>query len=213
MLLSLPTAYLPPLDYFAVMMQSDRFFIDGNRPYRKQSFANRAGIVTSQGILNLSVPCTKPNGNRTLDKEVLVCNLEKWQRDHWRGIVTAYNKSPYFLYYRDELEDFYQQKPQKLIDFNTALLDFVIKKLRLPVTRVEAASVPAEAETVAFDFGPKQPEKYYIDPYMQTFPCKASLHNISILDLMFNLGPEAVVFLQTARPARKQLTLISQPLP
>ena len=201
LLLSLPTAYLPPLDYFAVMMQSDRFFIDGNRPCSKQTFANRAQIVTSQGILNLSVPCTKPNGHRSLDKDLLVCNLEKWQRDHWRGIVTAYNKSPYFLYYRDELETFYMQKPQKLVDFNTALLDFIVRKLHLPVMRVENASEFAEAETVAFDFGPKHPEKYHINPYMQTFPCEVPLHNISILDLMFNLGPEAVVFLQQGRPA------------
>lgn len=198
MLLSLPTAYLPPLDYFAAMMQSDTFIIDGNRPFRRQSFANRAGIVTSQGVLNLSVPCTKPNGGHTLDKDVLVCNLEKWQRDHWRGIVTAYNKSPYFLYYRDELEEFYKQEPHRLMDFNNALLDFVIRKLRLPVKRVEAEI----ASPTALDFGPKQPEKYHIDPYMQTFPCEASLHNISILDLMFNLGPEAAALLQTARPAR-----------
>lgn len=201
-MLSLPTAYLPPLDYFAAMVQAGTFFIDGNRPCRKQTFANRACIVTSQGVLNLSVPCTKPHGSHTLDGEILVCNLEKWQRDHWRGIVTSYNKSPYFLYYRDELETFYKKEPQKLVDFNTALLDFIIKKLHLPVTRVKDASEFAEAETVALDFGPRQPEKYHFEPYMQTFPCEAPRHGLSILDLMFNLGPETVVFLQTARPAR-----------
>lgn len=194
--LSLPTAYLPPLDYFAAMVQAGEFCIDTHRPWRRQTFANRAYIVTSQGVLTLSVPCGKPRGAQTLDKDVLVCHLEKWQRDHWRGIVTAYNKSPYFLYYRDELEVFYGQTPQRLVDYNNALLDFVIKKLHLPVKRVGA-----EIDSLtAIDFGPKQPQKYHFEPYMQTFPCKASLHNISILDLMFNLGPEAVALLQAARP-------------
>ncbi len=199
-MLSLPTAYLPPLDYFAAIVREGAFFIDGNRTCRKQTFANRAYIVTSQGTLTLSVPCIKPNGSHTLEKDVLICYRENWQRDHWRSIVTAYNKSPYFLYYRDELEMFYTQKTEKLIDFNNALLDFVIEKLHLPVKRGAETDSP-----LALDFGPKQPEKYHIEPYMQTFPCEAPRHHLSILDLMFNVGPESVMYLRS--------TLTSQPLP
>lgn len=210
-MLSLPTAYLPPLDYFAAMVQAGEFFIDARRPCRKQTFANRACIVTSQGILKLSIPCTKPRGSHTPDGEILVCNLEKWQRDHWRGIVTAYNKSPYFLYYRDELETFYTQKAEKLIDFNNALLDFVVRKLRLPIKRVQAPSDIASGDPapIVLDFSPKQPEIHSFTPYLQTFPCETALHTLSILDLMFNLGPESLAYLQTAR----LVTSISRPLP
>lgn len=204
---------MPPLDYFAALVQAGRFYVDTDETYRKQTFRNRALIVTSQGTLCLSVPCVKPLGNGTPVSEVRVSVQGNWQRDHWRGIVTAYNKSPYFLYYKDELEDFYRRplqdgegNPLRLAGFNAGFLDFFIRKLRLPVERVrENPSCLPTGEggkryVPPMDFSPKCPVKFDFEPYLQTFPCTENRGHLSILDLLFNLGPEAAFFLQSARP-------------
>lgn len=207
------TAFMPPLDYFAALVRAGRFYVDTDETYRKQTFRNRALIVTSQGVLCLSVPCVKPRGNHTPVSEVRMGAQGNWQREHWRGIVTAYNKSPYFLYYKDELEDFYRRPLRdgdgnllRLAGFNAGLLDFFIRKLRLPVERIreKPPSLPVgEGEkryVPPMDFSPKSPVKFDFEPYLQTFPCVEDRGRLSILDLLFNLGPEAAFLLESARP-------------
>lgn len=201
------TAYLPPLDYFAALVAAGRFSVEESETYRKQTFRNRAWIVTSQGVLGLTVPCVKPAGNRTPAGEVRLDMREKWPRTHWRSIVTAYNKSPYFLYYRDEIESIYSRLPQesgaegpRLVDFNNAFLDFFIGKMRLPATRVEADAPCPEKFVPPLDFSPKSPLLFAFEPYLQTFPSVAEPGRLSILDLLFNAGPEAALRIASARP-------------
>ncbi len=99
-----------------------------NEYYRKQTYRNRAVILHAQGEQRLTVPVSSPKGPYTKADEVLLCYHQNWQRDHWRSLCTAYNNSPYFLYYRDELEAILlQDRFEKLWDLNERLMAFFIK--------------------------------------------------------------------------------------
>lgn len=217
--LKMSTAYLPPLDFFAALVKNGRFMIDTRELYRKQSFRNRAFIVTSQGPLALSLPCVKPYGKNTQVRKVSVLMTQHWAREHWRSLCTAYNKSPYFLYYRDELESYYmglesgkeREMDPGLLEINDFFIDFVIRRLKLDVQRVYPSpakgldvsgeiSIPdGKMVPVSMDFSPKDTCKFEYEPYMQTFISSMPLGHLSILDLLFNVGPEAAYYLGSAR--------------
>ncbi len=195
--LQLCTAYMPPLDYFASLLKVESFAVDERENYRKQTFRNRALIVTSQGVQVLSVPCIKTAGNHTPVGEVAVDSGKKWQRHHWRSICTAYNRSPFFLYYRDELETIIYRPWKTLPELNNALTDFFLAKLKLPVKRVQMPEYPEGS--LPLDFTDKTPPHYGFDSYLQTFPSAAPLGHVSVLDLLFNTGPEAALILASAQ--------------
>ena len=92
----LSTAYLPPIEYFATILACDGFELENHEHYIKQSYRNRCKIMTSNGILDLSIPVNKVNGNHTLIKDIRISYLSNWQSNHWRAIESAYNKSPFF---------------------------------------------------------------------------------------------------------------------
>lgn len=190
---------MPPLDYFAALLKAGSFMVDVRETYRKQTFRNRALIVTSQGVQTLSVPCIKTSGNHTPVGEVAVDGGRKWRQNHWRSICTAYNRSPFFLYYRDELEAILYRPWHTLPELNEALTDFFIAKLKLPVKRVQA--LEQQAYSLPLDFTDKTPPRYCFDSYLQTFPSPAPSGHLSVLDLLFNTGPEAALFLAGARLA------------
>ena len=210
------TAYLPPLDYCAALVRAGSFQVETAETYPKQTIRNRARIVTSQGVLTLSVPCIRPQGNHTPVSEVLIDAKQAWARVHWRGICTAYNNSPYFLYYKDEWADLYQWAEKearaglRLLDFNDRILDLLVQKLRLPVRRLNVLElrskegVPENGTTKGgfvppLDFDAAQAPCFAFEPYMQTFPCDADVARLSILDLLFNVGPQSLAYLQSAR--------------
>lgn len=205
-MLRLCTAYFPPLDYFATLAREGEFVVDTQEHYIKQTFRNRCRIVTSQGVQDLSVPCIKTMGNHTPVEKMAIDNAKNWQRGQWRSLCTAYNKSPFFLYYRDDLEIFFEKRYENLSELNTGIIDLLLKKLRLSAQRVDepahgnTAGLPDAAFVPPLDFSPKKPVKFTFEPYLQTFPCPSPTGHLSILDLLFNAGPEAASILQNAQP-------------
>lgn len=205
-MLRLCTAYFPPLDYFASLAKEGEFVVDTQEHYIKQTFRNRCRIVTSQGIQDLSVPCIKTMGNHTPVEKMAIDNAKNWQRGHWRSLCTAYNKSPFFLYYKDDLAVFFEKRYENLSELNAEIIDLLLKKLKLSAKRLDEASCKTltdSAETAfvpPLDFSPKKPVKFTFEPYLQTFPCPSPLGHLSILDLLFNAGPEAASILKSPRP-------------
>lgn len=203
-MLRLCTAYFPPLDYFAAIVRAGVFTIDTQEHYRKQTFRNRCMIVTSQGVQNLSVPCVKTLGNHTPAAQIGIDSNKHWQRDHWRSICTAYNKSPFFLYYKDGIAPFFEKEYTNLCELNGQIIDMLLKKLKLPAQRVPWQEAENEADyTPPADCSPKKEARFSFDAYLQTFPCQEALGHLSILDLLFNAGPETASILQNAKPLTK----------
>ena len=198
------TCYLPPVEYFAIIMHNGGATIEVYETYSKQTYRNRCHIATAGGLLALTVPVLKINGNHTRTDEAAVSYHIPWNRTHWRSIEAAYNKSPYFLYYRDALEPLYNIHYERLIDLNTRFLETMLNilKIRIPITfstsYKQHESVGADFR---FDIHPKKPAYLCaareFPRYTQVFDDKCGfLPNLSIVDLLFNMGPDAHDYLK-----------------
>jgi hypothetical protein len=198
------TAYLAPVEYFARIIHTDDVYIEKEEHYIKQTYRNRCLICTANGIQPLIIPVIKVNGNRTKIKDMEISCAEKWQLNHWRAITSAYSNSPYFLYYKDELEPFFFNKYKYLLDFNTKLLTTVMEILDFDFEMHFTKSYSGNAENGITDLrneiSPKRKTLIQFYPYTQVFSAKFGfLPNLSIVDLIFNLGPESMKYLQAHR--------------
>ncbi|MDL2254890.1 WbqC family protein, partial [Bacteroidales bacterium OttesenSCG-928-J16] len=111
-----PTAYMPPVSYFALLARRDVLEVETRETFPKQSWRNRCSIATAQGVLDLTIPVVKPYGNRTQTKDVLIDARQKWQNNHWRAIESAYNKSPYFFYFQNKLKELIYSEQASLLE-------------------------------------------------------------------------------------------------
>jgi len=119
-------AYLPPIDYLLEMKNADHTFVEVYENYQKQTYRNRATILTGNGLYDLIIPVIRNSAKQI--KEIQIDNSMAWQRNHWKTIESAYNNSPFFLYYRDFFEPLFQKKQTFLFDFNMDLL-LLLRKL------------------------------------------------------------------------------------
>lgn len=202
--LLLSTSYLPPVEYFAFIMRNGAATIEVQETYPKQTYRNRCHIATSGGLLALTVPVIKTNGNHTRTDEATISYHLPWNRTHWRSMEAAYNTSPYFLYYRDALEPIYYQHFSKLIDLNMRFLETMLDllKIQVPVS-FSTTYIPHESakDDFRFDIHPKKPPclcpAIKFPHYTQVFDEQwGFLPNLSIVDLLFNMGPDAHDYLQ-----------------
>ncbi len=191
----LSTAYLPPVHYFMAMKLAGEVYIEKHETYAKQTYRNRCEIYTSNGKLALTIPVKKVNGNHTVIDQVEVSDQYNWQVLHWRAIHAAYANSPFFLYYKDDLKFFYQNKFNSLFDFNQQLLSEIISLIGINV-KISYTEVFEKQPENWIDYrntiSPKKlPTEFYLKPYYQSFNEKHGfISGLSILDVLFNIGPE-----------------------
>lgn len=214
----LSTAYLPPVEYFQKIVSSGSFFIESHEYFVKQTYRNRCTILGANGVQTLSIPLINEH-EKTLIIEKKISYKEKWQHQHWRSITSAYANSPYFIYYSDELKIFYERKYDFLFEYNTELLKMILKLLKVKVEikftdtfldsrhpeLVSGSDVEmlkqVQHDVSGGDFrntiSPKNKREIAnFKPYTQVFSDKHGFKpNLSIIDLLFNVGPEAREFL------------------
>lgn len=203
----LPTAYLPPLSWMALAFHSGSVGIEIHETYPKQTFRNRCNIASSSGILSLTVPVIRTYGNHTTTGLIGIDNSVNWQQLHWRSMVTAYNKSPYFLYYRDLFEPIYTKKHELLIDLNRELLSILLKVLQIrnkEILFTDSYDFKPDAADLRNSFKPgnraDQSITQGLPRYMQTFEVNHGyIPDLSIVDLLFNLGPDALPYLANVK--------------
>lgn len=197
----LSTAYFPPISYFTFLAKSGKVFIEQMETFPKQTCRNRCEILTAAGKMKLVVPVSKPSGNHTLTREIIISYRENWPLHHWKSIQSAYRSSPYFNYYEDVIGPLFGMKEQRLIDHNHKILNALLKILGLNPEIEFTADYFHEPEGLT-DLRRKISGKKKITgrdflPYPQVFNYKTGfIPDLSILDLLFNLGPEANAYLQ-----------------
>ncbi|MGZ3865499.1 MAG: WbqC family protein [Bacteroidia bacterium] len=192
----LSTAYLPPIEYFRKIVSTNEILIEKHEHYVKQTYRNRCNILGPNGVQKLSIPLVNTH-DKTQVGEKKIAHAENWQKQHWRSITTAYANSPYFIYYCDELQFFYQDKYENLLEYNTELLKVLLKTLKIKAEIKFTDSFVAEAEndfrnSISTKTGLQDTFKPYTQVFSGKFPFAP---NLSIIDLLFNKGPEAKDFL------------------
>ena len=183
--------YLPNLSYFCLLLQYDSWQIDEDFPFQKQSYRNRCEILLSNKVEKLVVPIRKLKGT-DLMKDVIIDYKEDWRKKHWRGIQSAYGKTPFFEYYAPFFEKTFQKEHLRLIDLNSELLNVVLKCLNLKPRFTADEGTESLSRLVV---GKKFVLEFNGPSYEQPFG--AVFHpNLSIIDLLFNIGPESLSFLK-----------------
>ncbi len=202
MAILIPTAYLPPACYMAEALHADKIVLEAFETYSKQTIRNHCVIFGPNGRQILSIPIVKPNGNHTLTKDVIISTHQPWQKIHWRSIETAYSNSPFFLFYQDMFLRFYEKQFKFLFDLNTEILQLLLKTLKsgISVTQTEKfEKSPASVKDLRTILGTKNhPLELSYPHYTQVFETRHGfLPGLSILDVIFNLGPEASSYLKS----------------
>ncbi len=193
----LSTAYFPPAIYFSLIRNSDKVFVEREENYVRQTYRNRCRILTSGGILNLTVPVMKGNVLKAKVKDITIDYSKRWQQVHLRALTSAYSRSPFFQFYSDPIINIIQKKHSFLIDLNNELLLQCLGFLDMDKCINYTSSFLPHT-------GLSNDYRYRITPgkhpgttsqqYIQVFGDKF-VPGLSILDLIFNLGPEATDYL------------------
>ena len=215
----LNTAYFPPIGYFALMakeftLSPDRVnpsivYIEACENYQKQSYRNRCRYYAGDGVQTLSFPIVHTDGshNNIPIREVRVDYTTDWVTRHKRAIESAYRMSAYFDYYADELFDILDSHPDTLFSLNMQITGFFIGKAGLAVDLRETdIFCPYGSDMYGDDFRekihPKRPDTILHDlnlekPYFQVFSGKYGfIPNLSVMDLLFNEGPDSILYLK-----------------
>lgn len=180
-------------------LKSGHVQFDIGEHYEKMSFRNRYVIAGGNGMVRLSIPLQAGRGQRTAMKNVAIANSDKWQQNHWRTLVSAYSRAPYWEYYASMLEDLYKQEFALLKDFNEATIRFVARQLKLSIV-FETSGQYIQAGESCIDLRAVKPATAIAStfrPYHQVFEERNGfLPNLSILDLLFAEGPYSAKVLE-----------------
>ena len=192
------TAYFPCISYMARFLEEPAPVIEICETYHKQTYRNRCRVMTANGVESLSVPVVKVNGNHTMTKDVAISYKEHWQQIHRRCLESAYKASPYFDHYYDYLKPIFETRFERLIELNDTALQAVLKMLKVNKEIVHTTDYVHQTEhDLREAFSPKTKVEVDSFPsYYQVFGTKFPFTpDLSILDLVFNEGPETNSYL------------------
>ncbi|ULQ57905.1 WbqC family protein [Flavihumibacter rivuli] len=170
-------------------------------PHEKVSFRNRCWLGSGHGLMRLSIPLISGRDQRTPYGKIRTAG-GRWKVEHWRGIVSCYNRSPWFEHYRDELAALFEQPTESLVEWNLSGLQWVNRQLGgiwemnvVDSPAIDGALSPEALRQVAGEFLPNNQaswlETYPVQRYPQVFEERNGfLPGLSILDLLFCMGPK-----------------------
>ena len=201
----LSTTYFGPVQWYQKLHRAEDVQIEQWESFQKQTYRNRCLIATTQGIQALTVPTER--GGSPLIKDTRISDHGNWRHLHWNALQSAYGESPFFEYYQDDIRPFFEQRWDFLLDFNEAIRTKICELIdiqpKVSLTSEYSPSsllLPLSSKT---DFRsairPKNPlpdPDFVPKPYYQVYQQKHGfLPNLSILDLLFNMGPECIFYL------------------
>lgn len=201
----LQTTYFGPIQWYQKLYRYDRCHIEQYDSYQKQTYRNRCLIATANGVQALTVP-VEHSDDKMLTKDLRISDHNQWRRVHWNALQSAYSESPFFDYYADDLHPFFEKKFDFLIDFNEAIRQKICELIDIQ-PHVEYTSEYTSAighqPSAIVDYRdvihakhPQADDMFEAKQYWQVFQHKHGfLPNLSILDLLFCMGPESVFYL------------------
>lgn len=207
----LTSAYWPPVQYFTKLYAAPYVIMESHDHYVKQTYRNRCVIAGPNGALALTIPVEHEGTSRPVTGNMRISSHGNWRHLHWNALVSAYEKSPYFFYYADDFHVLYERPFERLVDFNEAIMKKVCELLDLhPAIKTFEAYYQAEnngcgqqpaeldlRETIRPKIDFHSDTHFHAFPYYQVFQQKNGfLPNLSVADLLFNMGPESRIVLR-----------------
>ena len=196
--------YFPNIITFSFIAQQEVCW-EVHDNYQKQTYRNRCYVCTDRGRHMLSIPIVhvgKSNGRQKY-KDVTMDNSYPWQRQHWRTLETAYRTSPFFEFYEDDIKLLYFNTYESLMDFNLKTIETVLDCLQLEMPSKTTDSFmeePKDVNDVRHLVSAKKKPSIEQEEYVQVFSDRHQfIPNSSILDLLFNVGPNSVSYLKEVR--------------
>ena len=218
----LQTTYFGPVQWYQKLKRYDHCVIEQYDSYQKQTYRNRCVIATANGLQALTVP-VEVGGKKEEVREVRISDHNQWRRVHWNALQSAYSESPFFEYYADDIRPFFEQKYEFLIDFNEAIRQKMCELIDIEASvsyssgfmvhgsgfkvhgsgfmvhgswfRVQGSGFKDFREVIHAKHPQDDPD-FQPRSYWQVFQHRYGFQpNLSILDLLFCMGPEAVFYL------------------
>ena len=221
----LQTTYFGPVQWYQKLKRYDHCVIEQYDSYQKQTYRNRCVIATANGLQALTVPVDHSplTIDHVQCKDLRISDHNQWRRVHWNALQSAYSESPFFEYYADDIRPFFEQKYEFLIDFNEAIRQKMCELLDIETSvsyssgfMVQGSGFSVQGSwfmvqgswfriqgSVFKDFRevihakhPQDDPEFQPRSYWQVFQHRYGFQpNLSILDLLFCMGPEAVFYL------------------
>ena len=196
----LSCAYLPPISWFVSLLTDEPIFIEQYENYPKQTIRNRCTIDSPNGPLHLSIPIDKSTfiEGKCLIKDVRISTHSDWQHQHWYALETSYFNSPFFEYLQDDFRPLYEKKWNFLMDFNEVLIQKCCETLDIQPNISRTNSYKGITQSPTLNPQPSTlNSKLSTLNYYQVFQQKHGfLPDLSIIDLIFNMGNESLLFLK-----------------
>lgn len=196
-----PSTYMGPVQLFSAMLKAGEAQVEQYDHYVKQTYRNRCTIAGPNGTQTLTIPVERAGEGKTVMRDLRISDHGNWRHLHWNALESSYGKSPFFEYYADDLRPFYTERRWTfLIDFNEELTAKILELLDVDIvlkrtSKYAGANLHQWAEPSALRTLPAK-------PYYQVFAQRHGfLPHLSIADLLFNMGPEAVLWLAPPSPA------------
>lgn len=202
------TTYFGPVQWYQKLCRYDSVMMEQHESFMKQTFRNRCVIATTNGLQTLTVPVVREG---TYIRDIRISDHANWRHQHWHALMSAYSESPFFEYYADDVRPFFERKWTYLYDFNMDICRKMCELLdiRPDIKPTEDYIKPANGFVRVGDAGavadfrdiitPKHPlpdGEFVPRRYYQVYERKHGFQpNLSVLDLLFNMGPEGIFFL------------------
>ena len=198
----LSTTYFGPIQWYQKLYRAEHVIIEQWESFQKQTYRNRCLIATPNGIQALTVPVE--HSDSQLIKDIRLSDHGNWRHLHWNALQSAYGESPYFEYYQDDIRPFFEKRWVYLLDFNEAIRQKMCELIDIQPEVTYNTGYLADSGSLDMDdfrsaINPKHPiqdDDFETKCYYQVYQMKHGfLSNLSVLDLLFNMGPESIFYL------------------
>ena len=195
----LQTTYFGPIQWYQKLCSFDRCLVEQHDSYQKQTYRNRCIIATANGQQALTVP-VEHTDEKTLVKDLRISDHNQWRRIHWNALQSAYSESPFFDYYADDIRPFFEKKYIFLVEFNEEILQTICQLIdihpEVEYSKEYVQEHPNDYRNVINAKHPQPDPDFKSKEYWQVFSRKHGFQpNLSILDLLFCMGPESIFYL------------------
>ncbi len=190
-----PISFFGPISYYNEISKAEMVEFEIYETYKKQSLRNRYKIGSSNGVLDLTIPISKPKGSKTLTKDIIIDESKNWKLNHWRAIESAYMHTPYFEHYELDISNLIFSEETILYKKNLACFEFINRTFDLKINfDITQDFLQVENDFRLYNFFLNtEHNKKYIQPFSSKFDF---ISNLSILDLLFCEGPMGRFFLK-----------------